>query len=147
MGLLRSWAVASTLERGADSSGASLPLASRVRDDEGMRRRQYRPRRSSPGDELLALEREMKTWLRRHQVRGDNPPGPFRRWQAFLGEWHEWSPREEADYVRWALMEDGTSYEDADAELREGVSVDAHALGRFVIVGTLTDLGVLPRIE
>jgi len=89
----------------------------------------------------------MKTWLRRHQVRGDNPPGPFRRWQAFLGEWHEWSPREEADYVRWALMEDGTSYEDADAELREGVSVDAHALGRFVIVGTLTDLGVLPRIE
>lgn len=60
----------------------------------------------------------MKTWLRRQLVRGDNPAGPFRRWQAFLGEWQEWSPREEADYVRWCLMEDGTSYEDAGDELR-----------------------------
>ena len=89
-----------------------------------MRRRQYRPRPFSPGDEPLALEREMETWLRRHLVRGDNPPGLFRRWQAFLGEWQEWSRREEADYARWCLMEDETSHEDADVELRAIVSVD-----------------------
>jgi len=60
----------------------------------------------------------MKTWLRVQSVRGDNPAGTFRRWQDFYGDWHEWSAREEADYVRWCLMEDGTSYDDAEAEMR-----------------------------
>lgn len=64
----------------------------------------------------MALERDMRVWLRRQHVHGDNPPGPFRRWQAFLGERQEWSPRDEADYVRWCLMEDGTSYDEAEVE-------------------------------
>jgi len=79
-----------------------------------MRARRRVPQRP----DLDALEREMKTWQRVQNVRGDNAPGVFRRWQDFYVDWHEWSPREEADWVRWCLMEDGTSYDDADAEMR-----------------------------
>ena len=80
--------------------------------------RQSRPWRSSKHDDVAVLERDMKTCLRVWSVRGDNPPGTFRRWQDFYGDWHEWSPREEADWVRWSLMEDGMSYDDAEAEMR-----------------------------
>lgn len=59
----------------------------------------------------------MRVWLRRNVARGDNPPGAFSSRWDFNGPWREWSPREEADYVRWCLMEDGTSYDDAEAEL------------------------------
>ena len=91
-------------------------------DTEVVTARQSRPRRGRVHDDVDALERDMKTWLRVQNVRGDNPPGTFRRWQDFYGDWHEWSPREEADWVRWCLMEDGTSYDDADAEMRDVVA-------------------------
>jgi hypothetical protein len=76
-------------------------------------------------DDVDALEREMKTWLRVQNVRGDNPTGTFGRWQDSYGDWYEWSPREEADWVRWGLMEDDTSYDDADAEMQVVMDVEA----------------------
>lgn len=60
----------------------------------------------------------MRTWLRRHVARGDNPPGRFSSRWNFSRPWEEWSPREEADWARWCLMEDGTTYDEADAELQ-----------------------------
>lgn len=91
-------------------------------DTEAVRARQTRPRRRRPHEEIDALERTMRTWLRRHVARGDNPPGRFlSRWDS-NGPWKEWSPREEADWVRWCLMEDETSYDDADAEMRDVVA-------------------------
>jgi len=42
----------------------------------------------------------------------------FSELRDFRQPWREWSPREECDYVRWCIMEDGTSYDDAEAELR-----------------------------
>jgi hypothetical protein len=52
------------------------------------------------------------------RAREDNPPPTFSELRDFRWPWREWSPREEADYVRWCPMEDGTSYDDADVELR-----------------------------
>lgn len=89
-----------------------------------VRRRQTRPRRPGPYEEVDALERSMRVWLRRNVARGDNPPGRFSSRLNFSRQWEEWSPREEADYIRWCLMEDGTSYEDADADLRSVAAIE-----------------------
>jgi len=59
-----------------------------------MRARQSRPRRRrAPGDLTAAA-------VRRQRLLEDDPPPTFSELRDFRGPWREWSPREEADFVR-----------------------------------------------
>ena len=55
--------------------------------------------------------------MRRRRLLEDDPPPTFSELRDFHRIWKEWSPREEADFVRWCLMEDGTSYDEAELEM------------------------------
>jgi len=81
---------------------------------ERMRARQGRPRRARrPPGELTSR------WWQAQRANDDEPPGTFYLERDFVQPKRPPRPWEEADFVRWCLMEDGTSYEDADAELRD----------------------------
>lgn len=77
-----------------------------------MRARQSRPRRRRVPGALTAAVVRLQRRLE------DDPPPTFSELRDFRQPWREWSPREEADFLRWCLMEDGTSYDDAEAEMR-----------------------------
>ena len=77
-----------------------------------MRARQSRPRRRKDPDALTAVV------VRRRRQLEDDPPPTFSELRDFRRPWREWSLREEADFLRWCLMEDETSYDDGEAELR-----------------------------
>jgi hypothetical protein len=76
-----------------------------------VRARQRRPPRHKGPAPLTRVQ------VQRRRVAEDDPPPMFSELRDFRRPWREWSPRAEADFVRWCLMEDGTSYDDAEAEL------------------------------
>jgi len=77
-----------------------------------VRARQRRPPRRQGPAPLTRVQ------VQRQRAAEDDPPPMFSELRDFRQPWREWSPREEADFVRWCLMEDGTSYDEADAELQ-----------------------------
>lgn len=81
-------------------------------DTETVRARQTRPRRSKRLSSTTAAQ------VKRTRALEDNPPPTFSELRDYRGEWREWSPRDEADYVRWVFMDTGLTYDEADAEVR-----------------------------
>lgn len=79
---------------------------------ETVRARQTRPRRIKRSSRITAAQ------VKRTRALEDNPPPTFSELRAYRGEWREWSPRDEADYVRWVFMDTGLTYDEADAEVR-----------------------------
>lgn len=83
-----------------------------------MRARQSRPRRRRlPGVLTAAV-------VRQRRLLEDDAPPTFSELRDFRQPWREWSPREDADFVRWCLTEDETSYDEAEAEMLEVVIVE-----------------------
>jgi hypothetical protein len=81
-------------------------------DTETVRARQTRPRRTKRPSRITAAQ------VKRTRALEDNPPPTFSDLSDFRTRWQEWSPRDEADYVRWVFMDTGMTYDEADAEVR-----------------------------